>query len=112
MCYDDSARPPFPPVSGGSGGLASSSDLTLTSDDGTEFMAYSARAAEPTGTGMVILPDVRGWVALASPCKLGLHPGRRAGGSGAFSGHPIKLRVPGRLSCRGRSAARTVAPRP
>jgi carboxymethylenebutenolidase len=60
MCYDDSARPPLPPVSGGSGGLASSSDLTLTSADGTEFMAYSARAAEPTGTGMVILPDVRG----------------------------------------------------
>ena len=49
MCYDDSARPPLPPVSGGSGGLASSSDLTLNSADGTEFMAYSARAAEPTG---------------------------------------------------------------
>jgi carboxymethylenebutenolidase len=60
MCYDDSARPPLPPVSGGAGGVASSGDLTLTAADGTEFMAYSARAAEPTGTGMVILPDVRG----------------------------------------------------
>jgi carboxymethylenebutenolidase len=60
MCYDDSARPPLPPVSGGAGGVASSGDLTLTAADGTEFMAYAARAIEPSGTGMVILPDVRG----------------------------------------------------
>lgn len=60
MCYDDSARPPLPPVSGGSGGVASSGDLTLTAADGNEFMAYAARAAAPTGNGMVILPDVRG----------------------------------------------------
>jgi carboxymethylenebutenolidase len=58
MCYDDSARPPVPPGNGGS--VASGRDLTLRSADGTEFMAYSARAARPSGTGMVILPDVRG----------------------------------------------------
>ncbi|MDQ3547698.1 MAG: dienelactone hydrolase family protein, partial [Chloroflexota bacterium] len=60
MCYDDAARPPLPPVSGGSGGVASSGDLTLTADDGTKFMAYAARASEPSGAGIVILPDVRG----------------------------------------------------
>jgi carboxymethylenebutenolidase len=58
MCYGDDARPPFPPVSGGSS--ASSGNLTLRSSDGTEFMAYAARAAQPSGAGMVILPDVRG----------------------------------------------------
>jgi carboxymethylenebutenolidase len=40
--------------------VASSKDLTLRAGDGNEFMAYSARAARPSGTGMVILPDVRG----------------------------------------------------
>jgi len=60
MCYDDSARPPLPPVSGGSGGVVSSGDLTLKAADGTELMAYAARASEPSGTGIVILPDVRG----------------------------------------------------
>jgi len=58
MCYTDDASPPIPPSNGG--GVASSGDLTLTAADGNEMMAYSARAAKPTGTGMVILPDVRG----------------------------------------------------
>lgn len=58
MCYDDAARPPYPPVSGGS--VASDQDITLRAKDGAEFMAYAARASEPTGVGMVILPDVRG----------------------------------------------------
>jgi carboxymethylenebutenolidase len=57
MCYGDDARPPFPPVSGGSAGER---DLTLRAADGNEFMAYAARAAQPTGAGIVILPDVRG----------------------------------------------------
>ena len=41
MCYDDSARPPLPLVSGGSGGLGSgqgvaqlTQDLRLTEDEG------------------------------------------------------------------------------
>lgn len=58
MCYDDTARPPIPPSNGGS--VASDEDLTLTAGDGTEFMAYAAWAAQPTGDGIVILPDVRG----------------------------------------------------
>lgn len=58
MCYDDAARPPAPPDNGG--GIASSADLTLQANDGNEFMAFAARAAQPSGAGMVILPDVRG----------------------------------------------------
>lgn len=57
MCYSDAARPPLPPVGGAA---ADHGDLTLTSADGTKFMAYYARAARPTGAGMVVLPDVRG----------------------------------------------------
>jgi len=58
MCYDDTARPPLPPVI--AGGAADAAELTLKSADGTEFSAYHARAAQPNGAGMVILPDVRG----------------------------------------------------
>ena len=57
MCYSDDAVPPPPPVGGAA---ANERDLTLTSADGTGFMAYAARAGESTGRGMVILPDVRG----------------------------------------------------
>lgn len=57
MCYSDDARPPLPPVRGGA---ANTSDLHLTAADGNGFMAYAARAEQPNGRGMVILPDVRG----------------------------------------------------
>lgn len=57
MCYGDHARPPLPPISGAA---ADQGELTLTSSDGTEFMAYFARASKPTGAGMVVMPDVRG----------------------------------------------------
>jgi carboxymethylenebutenolidase len=57
MCYSDDARPPLPPIGGAA---ADHGDLTLTSADGTKFMAYFARASEPTGAGMVVMPDVRG----------------------------------------------------
>jgi carboxymethylenebutenolidase len=57
MCYGDDARPPLPPISGAA---ADQGDLKLKSADGTEFMAYFARASKPTGAGMVVLPDVRG----------------------------------------------------
>ena len=57
MCYTDDARPPLPPV----GGAASDQgDLKLTATDGNRFNAYFARAAEPTGAGIVVMPDVRG----------------------------------------------------
>jgi carboxymethylenebutenolidase len=57
MCYSDDARPPVPPIRGAA---ASQGDMELQSKDGTRFGAYFARAAQPQGAGMVILPDVRG----------------------------------------------------
>jgi carboxymethylenebutenolidase len=58
MCYSDDARPPLPPVRGGS--IAAQGDLRLHAADGNTLMAYGARAERPTGTGIVILPDIRG----------------------------------------------------
>jgi carboxymethylenebutenolidase len=57
MCVDNDSRPPITPIAGGSAG---GKDLKLTASDGTKFMAYAARAARPTGAGMVVIPDVRG----------------------------------------------------
>jgi carboxymethylenebutenolidase len=57
MCVDDDSFPPIAPISGGAAG---SRDFHLTSSDGTRFMAHAARAARPTGAGMVVIPDVRG----------------------------------------------------
>ncbi|HEU4438707.1 MAG TPA: dienelactone hydrolase family protein [Methylomirabilota bacterium] len=34
--------------------------MKLTSSDGTKLMAHAARAAKPTGAGMIVIPDVRG----------------------------------------------------
>ena len=58
MCYTDDARPPVPPANGG--GVGQQGPLTLTAADGNQFMAYGARANKPSGTGVVILPDIRG----------------------------------------------------
>jgi carboxymethylenebutenolidase len=57
MCVDNDSRPPITPIAGGSAG---GKDLKLASSDGTKFMAYAARAAKPSGAGMVVIPDVRG----------------------------------------------------
>jgi carboxymethylenebutenolidase len=57
MCYGDEARPPAPPVRGPVG---DPTDLVLTSADGTEFAAFRADPAQPSASGIVILPDVRG----------------------------------------------------
>ena len=57
MCVDNDSRPPITPIAGGAAGAR---DLRLASADGTKFMAYTARAAKPTGAGMVVIPDVRG----------------------------------------------------
>jgi carboxymethylenebutenolidase len=57
MCYSDDARPPLPPISGAA---SDHGDLALTTSDGARFAAYFARAAKPTGAGMVVMPDVRG----------------------------------------------------
>lgn len=57
MCHGDDARPPQPPVAGT---VAESGDLALTARDGNRLMAFRARAGQPTGVGMVVLPDIRG----------------------------------------------------
>lgn len=57
MCYDDKARPPLPPTTGGQ---AQSEDLALTAADGNRFAATLAQPANPTGAQIVIYPDVRG----------------------------------------------------
>ena len=57
MCFDDDARPPLPPIRGGA---VDGDALTLTSRDGTRFRAYAARAENPSGAGIVVIPDVRG----------------------------------------------------
>src|SRR5213593_805276 len=57
MCFDTDSRPPIAPIKGGA---LDSRELTLTAADGNRFTAFAARAAQPTGAGIVILPDVRG----------------------------------------------------
>jgi carboxymethylenebutenolidase len=57
MCFDHDSRPPIVPDPSG---MRDATDLVLQSPDGNRFAAYLARAAEPTGAGIVILPDVRG----------------------------------------------------
>jgi carboxymethylenebutenolidase len=59
MCYDDDARPPLPPISGGAG-VGETRSHVLEAADGNRLAAYSATTAAPGGPGMVILPDVRG----------------------------------------------------
>ena len=57
MCFDLDSHPPIPPIAGGA---LDSERLTLTAVDGNRLTAFGARAAEPSGAGIVILPDVRG----------------------------------------------------
>ena len=57
MCYETTARPPLPPISGGA---ATGELITLKADDANEFAAFSAKAEQPGGPGIVICPDVRG----------------------------------------------------
>ncbi len=57
MCFDADARPPLPPIRGSA---LDAGDLTLTSADGARVAAYAARAEQPSGAGVLILPDVRG----------------------------------------------------
>ncbi|MGZ8437956.1 MAG: dienelactone hydrolase family protein [Candidatus Limnocylindrales bacterium] len=57
MCFDLDSRPPIEPIAGGA---LDSAGLVLTAEDGVRFLAFRARAAQPTGAGILILPDVRG----------------------------------------------------
>lgn len=57
MCFNVDDRPPLPPIRGSA---LDSRDLTLTASDGTRVAAFAARAEQPSGAGIVIIPDVRG----------------------------------------------------
>ncbi len=57
MCFDHDAKPPITPITGAA---FASESLILTAEDGTNFMAYSARAGAPGSPGVVVMPDVRG----------------------------------------------------
>lgn len=57
MCTTHDSHPPIEPISGAA---IDASRITLTGEDGAEFLAYLARPEGSTGAGVLILPDVRG----------------------------------------------------
>lgn len=57
MCFDHDSSPPIAPISGAA---VSHQDLVLEAADGNRFSAFVASPDEPSGSGVVILPDVRG----------------------------------------------------
>ena len=57
MCFPYDAKPPIPPIAGAA---VDTEDLTLTASDGNNFAACVARAEEPLGPAIVVMPDVRG----------------------------------------------------
>jgi carboxymethylenebutenolidase len=57
MCYPNAARPPLPPIAGGS---TDEADLVLVAADGNRLGAHGARASQPSSAGIVVMPDVRG----------------------------------------------------
>jgi carboxymethylenebutenolidase len=57
MCFDHDSRPPIPPIAGGA---VDGRQVQVRADGDASFTAFLARAAQPTGAGMLVLPDVRG----------------------------------------------------
>ena len=57
MCFDDDSSPPVPIISGAA---VSHEELVLEAADGNRFAAFAAQPDEPSGIGIVVLPDVRG----------------------------------------------------
>lgn len=57
MCHEFDALPPIIPIAGAA---VDQRDLTLQAADGTRFAAFAARSSNPSGAGIVVLPDVRG----------------------------------------------------
>lgn len=57
MCHSDDSRPP---AARDAGSVGEHGELVLTGADGNRFGAYRARAGEPTGAGIVVMPDIRG----------------------------------------------------
>jgi carboxymethylenebutenolidase len=57
MCFERDSLPPIPAIEGGA---ADHEDLVLEAADGNRFAAFAAQPEEPSGKGVVVLPDVRG----------------------------------------------------
>src|SRR5438128_12548325 len=57
MCFELDSVPPIPALSGAA---VSHRELELEAADGNRFAAFAAEPDEPSGAGLVILPDVRG----------------------------------------------------
>ena len=57
MCFELDSLPPVPVIRGAA---VSHEELELRASDGTAFAAFAARPDEPSGVGIVVLPDVRG----------------------------------------------------
>ena len=57
MCFDLDSSPPIAIIRGAA---VSHEDLELQARDGNRFAAFVAEPEEPSGAGVVILPDVRG----------------------------------------------------
>ena len=57
MCFDLDSLPPVRRIAGAA---VSHDDLVLEAADGNRFAAFATTPEEPSGVGVVILPDVRG----------------------------------------------------
>ncbi len=57
MCFDLDSRPPIAPIAGGA---IDAEEVVLRAGDGGRFAGLLARAAEPSGAAIIVLPDVRG----------------------------------------------------
>jgi carboxymethylenebutenolidase len=57
MCFDLDSAPPIPPLAGAA---VDNEELVLEAADGNRFAAFAALPEEPSGIGVVVLPDVRG----------------------------------------------------
>jgi len=57
MCFDSDSTPPIPRLAGAA---VSHRDVVLEAADGNRFAGFAASPDEPSGAGIVVLPDVRG----------------------------------------------------
>jgi carboxymethylenebutenolidase len=57
VCFELDSLPPLPVIAGAA---VSHDDIALGAADGTQFAAFAAVPDDPSGVGVVILPDVRG----------------------------------------------------
>ena len=57
MCFDLDSSPPIAVIAGAA---VAHEDLVLEASDGNELAAFAAHPDEPSSTGIVVLPDVRG----------------------------------------------------